>query len=206
MKNRSKAEKEFDDAITRAASDIVHRRNSTYIAEENVLQYRHGSQWSHVNAENGKENTGTFVSHSAEFSMRIERLIEQDTSAIAEFIDTMSATLHGQFARSLFQMVSEETEKIGNFVEIGPKASDSNSDDAMHDGFIEMLEKLELGVSRYGSVTYPTMFVHPSNKRVLDLIGKPISADRQRKLDDLNYAAEMSAISQESRRLSRYKR
>ncbi|WP_284387711.1 hypothetical protein [Devosia yakushimensis] len=203
---KSKPERDFDDAITRAAADAVHKRNSTYIAEENVLQYRHGSQWSHVDANDGKENTGTFVSHSAEFSMGVERLIERDTSTLQRFIHTMSEELHGQFVGSLFQMISEETEKIGNSVQIGPKLPDEDADQAMQDGFLEMFRKVELGISRYGTVTYPTLFVHPDNKRVLDLIEQPVPEQHQRELDSAHYAAEISAISREAGRLSRYKR
>jgi len=206
MTAKQKEAEEFEGAITALVAELVQERNKGYIAEENVLQYRHGSQWSHVDATSGQQNTGIFVSHSAEYSIDLRSVAERDVSVIPKFVSAMADELHGQFVRSLFDMVHEETEKIGNVVSVASAADGDDSDLAMLRGFIDMLKKIEFGVTKYGSVSHPSMYVHPENQRVLGLINRPVPEDLQRELDEVNYSRERLAIAKEARRLSRYKR
>lgn len=206
MHNLLPSDASIDKAITEAISDNVQAKNRIYISEENILQYNHGDGWSHASADGQKGELGAFVEISAEFAVRAKRIAERKISTIQEFIDTITEKMHSQFARSLFEMVNESTALSGNTVNISEEAPVGDVDMPALRAMLDMSSKMELGTSKYGTVQYPSMYVHPENKRLLALVNSPIPASIQREMDLSQHKAELRAIARETVRLSRYKR
>jgi hypothetical protein len=201
MDNRDEEKQAFEQAVTRVVAKRLEASRATYVADENVLHYHHGDQWSYGSGDEPDGEPGTFAPHSAEMSLPTRRIVDHDVSVLAEFVNTKSEQLHGQLARSVFGMVQETSEASGNVVAIA-----GGSDDDIASAMKAMAERMELGVTRYGSPSYPSMFVHPSNRRMIDFVRKPVTSQLAEEMDVINVRKETHAVSAEALRLKKFAR
>lgn len=204
--NLDQEAKDFDEAVTKKVAELVHSNNKIYISEENVLRYRHGGQWSHVDAASGRSNDGSFVEHSAHYTVDMHKIAEHDLTTLLDFISKMTKDMHAQFAHTLFSLVNNQATVVGNVVAIPERTPANETDEEMLQGMLELSKRMELGVNKFGAASYPWLFVHPENRRVLDLIGRPTPPHIQREVDSTNHRKELDAIAREAFRLSGYKR
>jgi hypothetical protein len=200
--------RDFDEEVTLEAVRRLKQRNSLMIPTDNALNYSHGRSWSHIDAATGEENVGHFAEHSAEALVPLGRLVDNDAGAIEEFIAEIVDKMHGQMARSIYAMVGEAAEQVGNTVSFA--STDGTPEDEevrrLQDGLVEMMRKVEFGVDRHGAASGPELHVHPENKKMIKALSSPVPLDIERTMDDLRRQKEIEAIGREAARLRRYRR
>jgi hypothetical protein len=201
---------EIEEEIIRQVAERVRHKNAAYIAEENILEYRHGDRWSHVDSSGSADNVGQFIAHSAELTVALQRVRDNDVEVVDEFIEAMSEEMHKQFAQSLFDMVGRAAESVGNTVHVErqneARGIEPQTDVEMQEGLRSMFQKMELGINRHGAVSYPSLFIHPSNKRMIAFINAPKDPAFEAEMEELNGRKELDAIAKEAARQSRFRR
>jgi hypothetical protein len=198
----------IDEEVYRIVSDLLRVKNSTLIDPNNTFDYAHGRSWTHVDAATGKENVGEFVEHQAEVSISTDKIINNDASVIIEFVQQMAEQMHAQFARSVYEMVGEAAESVGNVAHIEQTPGLTGVEDAaqVRRSLSAMFEKLELGVDEYGVVSYPQLHIHPSNQRIISALQVPETEEEARAVDEVQRKKEAEAMGREAERLRRFRR
>lgn len=198
----------IDEEVYRLVSELLKRKNATLIDPENTFNYSHGRSWTHVDAATGKENFGEFVEHHTEVSISTDKILNNDASVIIDFVQQMAEQMHAQFARSVYEMVGEAAESVGNVAHIEQNPELTGSEDAaeVRRGLSALLEKLELGVDEYGAVSYPQLHIHPSNQRIIGALQVPDTEEEAIRVDELLRQKEAEAMGREAERLRRYRR
>ena len=201
-------EKDIDREIFRMVRERLHVKNETLMSSDNDLHYSHGGSWSHIDAATGDRNVGTFAEASAEASISVQRILDNDARIIPEFVEEMSEKMHGKMATSVYQLVGEAAESVGNHVAMPPTDHLSPEDEtrAVEDGLMAIFERIEFGVDKFGAPSAPQLHLHPSNTRLIKVLTATPSDESQRRMDELMRHKEADAVWKEAQRLSRYRR
>ena len=128
------------------ATRLWHLRGK-YINPENVQRFRHGALWQSHNSHSPDERT-TMTKHSHGVSIRFEDILVGRESAVKDCVASLVAAMQDSYLKSLFNKVSETCEESGNVVA-------AKGD--LRSAIIEMLEKVEFGVGRDGTVSMPQL-------------------------------------------------
>jgi len=201
MQNRGDEKADFEKAITKLVAKRLDASRSVYISDDNVLNYHHGDHWAYRSSDTAVEETESFVAHSAEATFPVQRIINHELSVLNEFVDQMSEQLHQQMASSVFEMVGQASEASGNVVAIH-----GGDQDDVRAAFKELAGRMQLGVTRYGAPSYPTLFVHPSNNRMIAFLKETPTRELQQEMDEINLQKELRATAEEAMRLGRFRR
>jgi hypothetical protein len=158
-RNTSEAQREFTELVARRFAKI----RDDYISPDNMLRYRHGEGWQ-TNYPTSIENEGKFKEFSAETNLKYEDVVNHAVPVISDTLQELVKEFKGQFVTSLFDLVSETTERTGNVVSAAQAGSNAQA-------FLQALEAVEFGVDRDGNVTKPNIHVgaNQAKKLIQDL-------------------------------------
>ena len=155
--------KEFNEAFTKQVGVEFQKRRDELISPRNAQKFQHGRTWKTKPTEHG-DDAGEMQAHSFEFLSRFEDIVNHD---LAKFVETRKRLVEGvmaQFQTSLYQTISQSTEKSGNTVVVGPGQSPA-------DAFLAALEMIEFGIDENGEISLPQFHMGPEavEKFVADL-------------------------------------
>lgn len=139
--------KEFHEAFVRQVAAELEKRREELISPRNAQKFSHGRMWKTKPTEYGDE-AGEMQAHSVEFLSRFDDVVNHDLSKFVEARRNLVEGLMGQFQASLYQTISQSTEKSGNTVAVGPGQSPA-------DAFLAALEMIEFGIDENGEVSLP---------------------------------------------------
>lgn len=188
-------QRSLTDAINSRAIEAVHARRSRLIPDQNALAYRHGQEWS-TSHNPDSEDFSQFQTVSTEATVPFYQIVDHRIYAIAGYISQVADGMEKELFRTVFGLINRTTEKTGNVV----RSSGNNASD-----FLAMLRKIETGCDRYGRATMPTIYtgLGVGQKVFNELDQRPVEFKRE--VEELKIAKEKSAISQEARRISRFR-
>ncbi len=139
--------KEFSEAFTKQVAAELQKRREELISPRNAQKFSHGRMWKTKPTEHGDE-AGEMQAHSFEFLSRFDDVVNHDLAKFVEARNRLVDGLMGQFQASLYETISQSTEKSGNTVVLGPGQS-------LAEAFLAALEKVEFGIDENGEVSLP---------------------------------------------------
>lgn len=139
--------KEFSEAFTKQVGAELQKRREELISPRNAQKFSHGRMWKTKPTEHGDE-AGEMQAHSFDFLSRFADVVNHDLAKFAEAKNRLVEGLMGQFQASLYQTISQSTEKSGNTVVRGAGQS-------LAEVFLAALEKIEFGIDENGEVSLP---------------------------------------------------
>jgi len=164
----------------------------------NMLGYKHGKQWRWGNNRDA-DQTSAMQSISAEYSVHQDEIVNHNTHIIQDYVSRLSEQLFGAFMKGLYEMVEQSAKEIGTSI----NANDYGGDFVK--GFLEVMQRIEFGVDRYGRATPPELHVGISagNKIIQELQRQ--SLEDQRHFEETKKRKETAATAREADRISRYR-
>lgn len=139
--------KEFQEAFVKQVAAELEKRREELISPRNSQKFSHGRMWKTKPTDHGDE-AGEMQAHSVEFLSRFDDVVNHDLSKFVEARGNLVEGLMGQFQASLYQTISQSTEKSGNTVVRGAGQS-------LAETFLAALEMIEFGVDENGEVSLP---------------------------------------------------
>ncbi|WP_296583268.1 hypothetical protein [Xanthobacter sp.] len=139
--------KEFREAFTKQVEAELQQRRNKLISPRNAQKFSHGRMWKTKPTEHGNE-AGEMQAHSFEFSSRFDDIVNHDLAKFVEVRNRLVEGLMAQFQASLYQTISQSTEKSGNTIVVGPGQSPAEA-------FLAALEMIEFGIDENGEVSLP---------------------------------------------------
>lgn len=170
-------------------------RRSDLMTAANVYRLKHGRRWKTMHSSAPDEAAESRL-HSAEISIDLRRVIDNDVSVLIEFITRFSEKLHGIFMKTMFETLEQATRKSGNQVEArqGFKA-----------GFEEALKGIVFGVDRYGVPTKPQLVVGSGGAKEIQRLSMEHDPEYTSRVEAITERKEADAIAEEAHRISNYK-
>lgn len=139
--------KEFNEAFTEQVAAELRKRCDELISPRNAQKFSHGRMWKTKPTEYG-DDVGEMQAHSFEFLSRFDDVVNHDLTKFVEARNRLVAGLMAQFKASLYQTISQSTEKSGNTVVVAPGQSPAEA-------FLAALEMIEFGIDENGEVSLP---------------------------------------------------
>ncbi|MBB4215250.1 hypothetical protein FHT79_002419 [Rhizobium sp. BK212] len=139
--------REFNEAFTRQVAAELQKRRDELISPRNAQKFSHGRMWKTKPTEHGDE-AGEMQAHSFELLSRFDDVVNHNLAKFVEARTRMVEGLMAQFQASLYQTISQSTEKSGNTVVMGPDRSPAEA-------FLAALEMIEFGIDENGEVSLP---------------------------------------------------
>ncbi|MBC7150701.1 MAG: hypothetical protein H5U22_15050 [Rhizobium sp.] len=139
--------KEFSEAFAQQIAAELQKRRDELVSPRNTQKFSHGRMWKTKPTDYG-DDSGEMRAHSFEFLSRFDDVVNHD---IAKFIEARSRLvegLMGYFQASLYQTISQSTEKSGNTVAMSPGGSPAEA-------VLAALEMIEFGIDENGEVSLP---------------------------------------------------
>ena len=187
-----KRERALTQSIHHLLERSIEQKKRETIPDENNLSYRHGRGWSYAN----KGNDGEFHEAKAESILSLDDVVNQRIDVIDKFVGNVSDEFMRQFMDTLFSVMNEATEKIGNTVK-----STGNLKEDMK----AALSKIEFGVNKYGKAEAPQMHV---GKQVFEKIkdaAQSITAEEEMEWKKEAAKKEKQAVAREAARIKNYR-
>lgn len=123
----------------------LRKSQHAYIDPRNVQRFLHGRSWqSHQSYD--PDQVSELKHHQHQMSIKFDDIMLRRLELIENTLNELSGEMAEAFIRSLYSTVSEVCDKYGNVVNAGKEPARA---------YIEMLEKIEFGVDRNGSVSIP---------------------------------------------------
>lgn len=139
--------KEFSEAFTKQVAAELQKRRDELISPRNAQKFQHGRMWKTKPTEHG-DDAGELQAHSFEFLSHFDDVVNHDLAKFVEARNRLVEGLMAQFQASLYQTISQSTEKSGNTVVVGPGQSPAEA-------FLAALEMIEFGIDENGEVSLP---------------------------------------------------
>ncbi|RED38454.1 hypothetical protein BJ123_104207 [Rhodopseudomonas thermotolerans] len=139
--------KEFSEAFAKQVAAELQKRCDELISPRNAQKFSHGRRWMTKPTGHG-DDTAEMQAHSFEVLSRFDDVLNHDLAKFVEARKCLVEGLMAQFQATLYQTISQSTEKSGNTVVVGPGQSPAEA-------FLAALEMIEFGVDEYGEVSLP---------------------------------------------------
>lgn len=129
----------------------LHALHLEFIPERNILKYQHGTKWTFSNVQR-EEVPGEFKEHGEVLVVDADARMNGELEKLTAFADDLARKMAGGAVELMFMQVEEATKKTGNVATW--KKNEKNAPAA----FLEMLRKLEFGVTEDGKPSLPSLF------------------------------------------------
>lgn len=158
--------KEFSEAFTKQVAAELQKRHDGLISPRNAQKFQHGRMWKTKPTEHGDES-GEMQAISVEFLSKFDDVVNHDLAKFVEARNRLVEGLMAQFQASLYQTISQSTEKSGNTVVAGPGQSPAET-------LLAALERIEFGIDENGEVSLPQIHMGQEafEKTIADLEAK----------------------------------
>jgi hypothetical protein len=187
----------FDSALIRAFSEIQKQIVAQYLRPENAQRFRHRGPWS--NPGNDKAPGGDMQTHSAVLETRFDEIANNDLTIIERNLRQLREAIDRQFAKMFYSTVEEACNQSGNTI-------DARAAGSLEAAFISMLEKIELGIDKDGTVSLPEIHASPElGERMLATL-EGTSQEYQDRIEALKARKTAEAVAREAERKARFVR
>jgi len=187
----------FLKAFTGALSDAQQRTVDQYIAPENMHRLRHGASWSHPARPDIPQTH--MQQHSVQLETPFQSVVDNDLSLIARSIRELAESMGRQFEHSLFTVVAETSNRVGNVV-------DARQSGSAIEAFIQMLEKIEFPCDRFGQVSLPEMRLGSEAFAKFQAEFAQVTAEQSARIEAIKERKSRAATERESQRKARFVR
>lgn len=139
----------------------IHALHTQFIPERNILKYIHGTKWTFSNTQ-GEEVPGDFKQHGEELLVGADERANGELEKLTGFADDIARKMAGATVETMFETVETVTQETGNVVTWSRKQKNAPA------VFLEMLRKLQFGVTEDGKPSLPS-FVNPDPAFIAEL-------------------------------------
>jgi hypothetical protein len=139
--------KEFNEAFTRQVAADLQKRRDQLISPRNAQKFQHGLTWKTKPTEHA-DDAGEMTAHSVEVLSHFDDVVNHDLAKLVKTKNSIVEGLMAQLRASLYQTISQSTERTGNIIVVGPDQSPAA-------GFLAALEMIEFGIDENGEVSLP---------------------------------------------------
>ena len=136
---------------------------------------------------------------SAEWTIPFKDIADNDLSLIARSILPLNEEIERQFARNMYGLVGAAAEKVGNVV-------DAKASGSIAASMLEMLRKIEFGVSRDGTVSMPQIHVGPDMAERIAKELKNVPPEIEAEFKEVKAKKVEDALDREAERKAKFKR
>ena len=176
------------------------KRHQKYASPENFQVFHHGVGWNFQRQEKEgfKPHSGQLELESTKLEIKIDRILANDITLISDFIRETSDRREESLVRRLTSEMVAVTNETGNTNSISKEGS-------LADAFLNMIKTTQVGVSRDGSVSRPTLFLNdPSfiEKLQREIIER--GPEFQKQIEVARNEQDQQALVREAERLARY--
>ncbi|WP_455270676.1 hypothetical protein [Rhizobium herbae] len=188
--------REFSEAFTTQVAAELQKRRDELISPRNAQKFSHGRMWKTKPTEHG-DDTGEMQAHSFELLSRFDDVVNHNLAKLVEARDRLVEGLMAQFQASLYQTISQSTEKSGNTVVVGPEQSPAEA-------FLAALEMIEFGIDESGEVSLPQFHMgrEAMEKTIADLEAQ--GPEFTERVDKVKAEKSGLARQRESERLAKF--
>ncbi|MGR8925280.1 hypothetical protein ACU8MB_16200 [Rhizobium leguminosarum] len=188
--------REFNEAFTGQVASELQKRRDELISPRNAQKFSHGRMWKTKPTEHG-DDAGEMQAHSFELLSRFDDTVNHDLSKLVGAKHRLVEGMTGQFRASLYQTISQSTEKSGNTVFVSPDQSPAEA-------FLAALEMIEFGIDENGEVSLPQIHMgrESMDKTIADLEAQ--GPEFNARLEQVKAEKSELARQRESERLSRF--
>lgn len=142
----------FNDAFTTALRRAHKKFVANFILPENIQRFYHGSGWRYPG--NASAGEGHMQEIASELTTKLDDVILQDLSLLNQAFRKVNDDMQRQFAHIMYSTMSTACDTTGNVV-------DAQKEGSLANGFITMLEKIELAADKNGEVKMPEIHAAP---------------------------------------------
>jgi hypothetical protein len=188
--------KAFFESQARWIAEQQTLRQRDFLIPENRLCYSHGGDI--VNPGHEDPSPTDMETHFSSWDIGFDEIRQNDLGAWVAGLEGVIEAIHANFMGLMVRTLSESTEKSGNVV-------DAKSAGSFPEAFLQMMEKIQLSVSRTGEVLMPSVLVHPdtAEKQIAELEAQP--PEYLAKFESVKRRKIEEARARERERLSRFK-
>jgi hypothetical protein len=190
-------EEAVETSVAVLIGEMQDQARRTFVSEHNILRLNHGRKWAHTAREPEADNN--FHTISAEWVLPFDEIAKNDLGLIGRAILPMNEEMEKQFAQSMYKVVGAAAEKVGNLVDAREAGSFAHS-------MLEMLNKIELGVDRDGTVRMPQIHAGADayERIVRDLAN--VEPELQAEIERVKAEKIEQALERERERKAKFKR
>lgn len=181
--------------IYRLTGKNVSELRKQYLSTSNIYRMKHGRSWKSMHSSEPEEETHAKL-HSTEISIDVRRIVNNDATALVEFMRNITREMHDAFLLTMFETLDASTKRSGNVVSAKP----------FKEAFEEMLMKIAFGVDKYGVPSRPQIGpVGPKMMAQIEESSRIPDPAFDARIETIIGQKEAEAIAEEARRISRYK-
>jgi len=189
---------DFEEAIAEDIRAAIREERKTIISSDNVFGYTHGKQWRTRIPEDGDESeSGKMRAHTSEVEIPFQEIVDNDLGALARYKASVVNGLMQEFMSTMYETISESTQKSGNIVKSGGGGFRAEQ-------FIEMLEKIEFGVDRNGNVSLPQIHAGPELVRQMLQELSAQGPEFEKRVQEIIQRKAAAALEREDERKSKF--
>lgn len=185
----------FDKAFLQLLANTQKNVTSKYLSPENTNRLRHGGKWLHPGLP---QATGMGLQqHSSAVTIPFEDLVKHDLGAIERCVQKLAADMEQQFAHMLYSTISAACEQSGNTV-------DAKSAGSIPEAFAEMLEKVEFGADKQGTVRLPEFHMGPEAFESFSKAMDSLPLTFHQRIEEIKARKTLEARDREAKRKARF--
>ncbi|MBX4993160.1 hypothetical protein ABID08_002344 [Rhizobium binae] len=195
FKYQSRA-REFNEAYTKQVADDLERVREGMIAPRNMQRFSHGQRWRTKPVVLGDE-TGELTVHSFGIESPFEDIVSHDLVRFVLARRKLASGLSDELARTLYQAISQSTERSGNIATATP-------DQAPVESYLDAMEKIEFAIEESGEVSLPTTYMDPQRwAEIVAQLNDP-SSEHHARWERIKAEKSLRARQRESERLAKF--
>ena len=187
----------FDKAFLQLLAATQKKVTSKYLPPENTHRIRHGGKWLHPGLPQVSE--GGLQQHSSIVTIPFEDLVGHDLDAIERCTHKLAADMEEQFVRMMYSTISAACEQTGNTV-------DAKAAGSIPEAFAEMLEKVQFGTGKDGTVRLPEIHMGSEAFTAFTKAMDTIPAAFHQRIEEIKERKTLEALDREAKRKARFVR
>ncbi len=161
---------EYDSAFRSFFGEAVHELAAARsgLVSEMPIEESPGALGSVIQDREGNDVDLSSKAVQMEITLDANDVRDGDPEALLLLIDSVSEQLSGGLDRSMLGFLEKVTDATGNVVDAGGKKFSFEL-------YMEMLEKVELGLTEDGELSIPTLVIHPNQAAKVE----PLTPEQQ---------------------------
>lgn len=191
---------EFFREVVRLLIKEFDKRRKKYIPTENFQVFHHGRGWDFQRQEKEgfKPHSGELEKTSTGCVIDLDRILANDIAVLVDFVRETADKMEEQLFEKLTMEMAAAAKETGNEVLV-PKGG------SLADAFLEVVKTTQMGVSRDGVVSRPTLFVNdPSFIEKLQVEMLERGPEFLQQIEFARSKQEQQALAREADRLAGY--
>ena len=188
---------QFKSEFDRVVQFYVRKLRNQEIPPENTLSFLHGARWVSTKFDKSEQEQ-TLTQHTHEATLPLQDVVDHDLDKFGEYIEGIVQSVHSEFVRTMYDMVSKACDESGNVVsakEMGSSAA----------AFLQMLRKIEFGVDREGNPTRPSVRMGSEAFEKFQREAEALGDSFKQEVEEITLQKEDAAREREALRRSKFR-